>query len=502
MTQNKEENDVQNEDALFGNFLSFLRWIPGSWSQARVARKAGIDRPALNSYEKGKKRPREATFQWIRAAVGVPQRLVGFLRWWHRVLRKALALGQVDTRPADMATLGETTRATVWDIVERALALARAEQAMLRSAPRQLGAPTEQDHQRVTALFEKLNSYPESEQRRLVQGSQAYRDPLLCLHICQKSEAAAADDPAEALKLAERALFIAQHVQDSGAFQPRLEAWCTGTVANAQRVLGRDLPGAVTNFARTWRLWKEGEDPAGLLSEAYLLHMEASLRSDLRQFNDAMRLHDEALSKARPGERGAFLLNKGCTLQEKGEHEEALQILEMAAQEIDGERQPRLRCVLQFNRASNLLVLDRAQEAAPLVDEVRKLAERLRNDIDLIRTLWLEGNRAAGLGQRKEALTKLEQVRHEFDVRGNPFDYALASLDVALLYRQEGRFPEIKVLADEILEIFKAQQVHREAIAAVMLFQEAAEKETVTTEMVRRLKDYLAKARNRPELRF
>jgi hypothetical protein len=93
-------------------------------------------------------------------------------------------------------------------------------------------------------------------------------------------------------------------------------------------------------------------------------------------------------------------------------------------------------------------------------------------------------------------------VRHGFEERGNPFDYALASLDVALLYRKEGRFAEIKVLAAEILEIFKAQQVHREAIAAVMLFQDAAENETVTAEMVRRLKDYLAEARSNLQLHF
>jgi transcriptional regulator with XRE-family HTH domain len=501
MSQNNLDQD-QSEDVLFGNFLSLLRWIPGNWTQAYLAKRAGIARSALNRYEKGNKKPREATFQWIREAAGVPQRLVGFLRWWHRLLHKALALGKVDTRPADMATLGEATRAVVWDIVERALALARAEHALLRSAPRQPGPPTEQDHQRVEALFEKLDSYPGAKQRLLIQGAQAYRDPLLCLHICKKSETAAADDPVEALKLAERALFVAQHVQGSDAFKTRLEGWCTGFIANAQRVLGRDLPEAEATFARTWRLWKKGEDSAGLLSEAYLLDMEASLRRAQRLFPRALKLHEDALALARPAEVGPILLNKAVTLKENGDSEGALKTLEQAAQVVDGERQPRLLWVLQFNRASNLLVLDRAEEAAPIVDEARKLAERLRNDADLTRTLWLEGNCAAGFGRKEEALTKLEQVRHEFKVRENPFDYALASLDVALLYREEGRYPEIKILADEILEIFNAQKVHREAIAAVILFQEAAEKETVTAEMVRRLQDYLSKARSSPGLRF
>jgi hypothetical protein len=200
-------------------------------------------------------------------------------------------------------------------------------------------------------LAKELKAYPPAERLFWVAGAPDYQHWRLAFVLCADSEAAAPHNPEKALELAELALFVAQHVQGCDAFQPRLEGWCTGFVGNAQRVLGRNLPAAVTTFARTWRLWKEGKDPAGLLSEAHLLHMEASLRSDLRQFDHAIQLHDEALSKARPGERGAFLLNKACTLQEKGEHEEALQTLEMAAQEIDGERQPRLRCVLQFNRA-------------------------------------------------------------------------------------------------------------------------------------------------------
>ncbi len=83
-----------------------------------------------------------------------------------------------------------------------------------------------------------------------------------------------------------------------------------------------------------------------------------------------------------------------------------------------------------------------------------------------------------------------------------PYDYALASLDLALLYREEARFAEIKALAGGILVIFEAQGVHREAIAAVILFQEAAKKEQVTTELVRRLQDYLSKVQTNPQLRF
>jgi tetratricopeptide (TPR) repeat protein len=267
-------------------------------------------------------------------------------------------------------------------------------------------------------------------------------------------------------------------------------------------VVGSDFETAGRSFAQAWRLWRSGEDPAGLFSEAYLLDMEASLHRAQRRFPHALELHADALALARPAEVGAILLNSAVTRQHQGNHEEALRILAQAAKEIDGERQPRLRHCVLFNWASNLLLLGRTEEAAPLVPEVRRLADQLGNGIDGIRTNWLEASCAAGLGQSEEALIKLEEVRQAFADKPLPFDYALASLDVAVLYRKEDRFPEIKALAAEILEFFKAQKVHREAIAAMILFQEAAEKERVTEALLQRLKGYLAEASSRPGLRF
>src|SRR4029077_8328801 len=197
-----------------------------------------------------------------------------------------------------------------------------------------------------------------------------------------------------------------------------------------------------------------------------------------------------------------ILLNKASTCQHSGKHEEALEVLEKAAHAIEGDRRPRLRCVLLYNQASSLCALDRAEEAEPIVREVRHLAEHLRNEIDLIKTLWLEGKCAAGMGRKAEALANLEQVRRDFEDLDLPFDYALATLDAVLLYREEGRFSEIKALAVKILEIFKAQKVHREAITSITLFQEAAESERVTLDLILRLQDYLSKARSNLTLHF
>jgi hypothetical protein len=50
--------------------------------------------------------------------------------------------------------------------------------------------------------------------------------------------------------------------------------------------------------------------------------------------------------------------------------------------------------------------------------------------------------------------------------------------------------------------IFQARGVQREALAAIALFREAAESENVTTDLARRLLDYLHRARHDPKLRF
>ena len=57
-------------------------------------------------------------------------------------------------------------------------------------------------------------------------------------------------------------------------------------------------------------------------------------------------------------------------------------------------------------------------------------------------------------------------------------------------------------VAEEMFPLFEAQDVHREALAALRLFQEAARREEVTAELVQELAVYFRDARVDPSLRF
>jgi tetratricopeptide (TPR) repeat protein len=487
------EDERNPEGSGGGNFFFLLRWWANSHKQRDFAIRTGISASEVNRFERDKQKPRAATFRKMVEGAGVSERLLEFILWCYRLLRQARSMAERVDLPPSQPRPSADLQAASWETVDRSLAMARAECRLRQDRQAEPEASVEE-------LFQMLKSFSAAEQRLLLEASSAYRAPRLCLRFCEESEIAAANDPTIAMGLAETALLVAGHVPEP--VRSRAQGWSLGFIGNAQRVIGSDFAAAERSFAQAWRLWRSGKDPMGLFSEAYLLDLEASLRRAQRHFAQALKLHANALALARIHEVGAILLNKAVTYQHQGKSEEALQSLDKAVKAIDGERQPRLLYGALFNRASNLLLLGRAEEAAPLVPEVRRLVDQLGNGIDGIRTTWLEANCASGLGRRGEALAKLVEVRQGFVDKSLPFDYALASLDAVLLYREEGRFPEIQVLAAEILQFFKAQKVHREAIAAVLLFQEAAEQEKVTAGLVQRLKTYLSEARRRPGVRF
>ena len=82
------------------------------------------------------------------------------------------------------------------------------------------------------------------------------------------------------------------------------------------------------------------------------------------------------------------------------------------------------------------------------------------------------------------------------------YDVALALLEEAVLLLEDGRAAAVKVLAKELSKIFESKGVHREALGALKLFQEAAEQEAATAELARRVLGYLFRARYDQGLRF
>jgi tetratricopeptide (TPR) repeat protein len=320
--------------------------------------------------------------------------------------------------------------------------------------------------------------------------------------VAAESIEEAASRPAEALKLAQLSQRIAELVSGPEPWRRRLQGYAGVHVSNAYRV-SNDVPFADTVFARAKRLWEDGAagDP-GLLNGAIVLGIEATLRDAQRRFPEALRRIDEALG-IDPGDlKGRLLLAKAQILEALGDLKASTAVLRMAAPLIDRKREPRTAFGLEFQLHANLCLAGRAAEAEPTLPRVRALGEHLGKELDLVKVMWVEAKVAAGVGRLAGAEAAFLQVKKEVTERGLAYDAALVSLDLALLFLEQGRMPEVKQLAESMAWIFAAQGVEREKLVALRLFCEAAREEAASIELAKRVVRYLHRAQHDPELKF
>lgn len=348
------------------------------------------------------------------------------------------------------------------------------------------------------AWWQALRVVPAEQQQSWIDQNPGYCTPALVARMCDESERAAAHKADRALALAQLALYVAERVP--GEVRCKSVAYAKALIANANRVGGQiHTAGAV--FARARELWETSSagDPA--LDEARFLDLEASLLRAQRRFDESLARLDQALSISDYKSGGNILIKKSHVQHVRGQYEEALETLSQAASRLNPD-QERSWFAVQFNRAANLSRLGKYQEAQGLFPEIWDLVEAIGGDLHLLRFRWLVAEITAGLGEVETAVRSLEEVRKEFVDQGNPFDAALASLDLAEIYLKQANWPEVRALAREMIRLFQGQGVQREALAALLLFRETVEREETTVDLIRRLARYLREAREDPSLHF
>jgi hypothetical protein len=78
-------------------------------------------------------------------------------------------------------------------------------------------------------------------------------------------------------------------------------------------------------------------------------------------------------------------------------------------------------------------------------------------------------------------------------------DAALASLDLAMIYLERGETSELKRLAAEMIPVFESRDDQQKAMAAFLLFRQAAEAEQVTAALLREVASSLEQVRRSVE---
>lgn len=163
---------------------------------------------------------------------------------------------------------------------------------------------------------------------------------------------------------------------------------------------------------------------------------------------------------------------------------------------------PRLVLVVQHNILFALVRGERFDEAAAGLDDTRALGQKLDYPVDRIRFEYLEGMVYHGLRRLEEAEERFRSALHGMLDEGLHYDAALVGLDLAALLAQQNRHSEVRELAAAMLPVFTSHRIHREAIAALLVFQEAVKREKLSAQLVEELSTYLRNAASDPQLRF
>ena len=360
--------------------------------------------------------------------------------------------------------------------------------------------PTAAEREEAQMLWSHLAACPEEDRPYLVETCDSFHRVALAELLCHESEEAASDRADQAAALAQLALQVARLAPGDPATQSRGEGYALFFCANTTRV-GGELPPARSGFEDGLRSWKEGEGSLQNLAEWRVLDLETSLLRDERDFERALQKGEQALAMA-PEAAGRILLKKASVYEQMGDGEAALAALRQAETYVDRQREPRLHLIQRFNLATTLVSLNHHEDAEELLPEIRSLAARLELASYSLRVRWLTGRIDAGRGRLMSALVHLEEVRAVFADLTSPWDWALVTLDLAVVRLRRGDKEEVRDLALKLVEVFEAQGIHREAMVALHLFCEAAEHEAATVEFAERLAAYLRKAQRDPGLAF
>jgi tetratricopeptide (TPR) repeat protein len=283
-----------------------------------------------------------------------------------------------------------------------------------------------------------------------------------------------------------------------------MHALATALMANARRAAGQ-LAEADELFTLARHVIVEHgvTDPAVVARVDDLL---GSLRKDQRRFPEAEKLLKRAAAQfglIQAGDDAArALINLGQIHQLSGSLDRAIETTQSALALLGQQSEPRLHLCARFNLAQQLVHAERYDEASARLEEDAELYLRFPEPWTELRLVWLRGDIAAGWKDLEAAECLYLTARDGFIAQGIGYDAAMVSLDLAVLYLRQGRTSHVRRIAEEMLPIFQAQDVHREALIALALFQEAARQDQLTVEKALEVSGYLHEARNEPGRRF
>jgi tetratricopeptide (TPR) repeat protein len=362
------------------------------------------------------------------------------------------------------------------------------------------------EHARVPELLARLDALSAEERQSLVRTDPELQSWPLGQRLVESCLDLVYAEAGKAEELAELVIALSQML-DPGRYGTELvndfkaKAWaCLVEVLRSRA----DLRGAEEAFAVAENLLAGGT--GDVLEEARLLELKAALRRDQLRLDEAHSLLDDVQAVYRQfrdfHQVGRALVQKGTVYGAANELEPAIRWLRKGLGLIDPTRERRLELSARHSLMLYLHESGRDQEAWFLLKASRPEFVEHGGELLRLRLRWLEGKIQQSLERFAEAEEALVEARRGFLEQGVGFEAALVCLDLAGLYAAQSRAGEMRRLVEEMLPIFQSRDIHREAIAALIVFQQAVRMEKLSADLLDEIRSFLRRARTDPKLRF
>lgn len=374
--------------------------------------------------------------------------------------------------------------------------------AVRGEAPLEPAAASQQRTARDLAR-ELLKASPRRRLETIRAQPMRYAGPALAELLLKEAKSNLPGTPKEAHHLSRLARAVLQH-GEATPYETELYARALAYQANSLRAEGElRSAGELIEVSRFLLKPQVGCDR---LTKAEIDSFEGSIRRAQRRLDEARSLFSSAvMAYALEGCRldaGRNLLSLALVFRELGEPHRAIDVTSQALEIIQEEGGPELQLYALHNMAWLLNEVGEHAEAQRVFADAQPLYESHAGPKMLSRRSWLAGHLARAAGDVLSAESGYQAARDDLLELGIGYDAAIAALDLAALYAELGRTADLKRVAEEIVPIFEAQDVHREAAAALMLFQDAVKTEQVTLQYLVKLSRYLERARLDPSLSF
>lgn len=334
---------------------------------------------------------------------------------------------------------------------------------------------------------------PETVEALLRDGRRTqYRNRAVVDELIRRLRRAAFSDPgqAEAIgELAQQLLLGMPHSAEAiggelGWHDVQARLWAHR--ANVARIRC-DWKEAFRRFRRCYEHQPRGTGDPQL--EAEILSLHASLLKDRRRYREALSCLQRAERRCRgvgaDEARGRVLLKRAVIYREMNCFVDAIRSQLEACKVLDEAAQAEVRAAAWCNLAGFLCESGKPEKGQEVLAGCAELFRDIgpSSSVHLNRS-WVRGMIARDLGRLAEAEGCFEHIREEYQRLEDPYNAALAGLDLAGLYCRQGRLEDLAGIIEATYEGLRSQELHPQAAQALELLAEAARRRQVALEAI------------------